>query len=110
MVLEGLDDVDWGSLHHAYGPATDVPDMLRGLLSDDENTRWQSWDGLGGAVHHQGDVYDSTVAVIPFLFQLFHDGHPTERYHILHYLLSVLGQSTYINSGGYLNSIRMLTK
>ena len=70
MVLEGLDDVDWSGLHHAYGPATDVPDMLRGLLSDDRDVRMHAWEGLGSAVHHQGDVYDSTVSVVPFLLQI----------------------------------------
>lgn len=31
-LLDGLDEVDWGSLHHAYGPATDVPGLLRALV------------------------------------------------------------------------------
>ncbi|MBO0838604.1 MAG: hypothetical protein J2P28_24250 [Actinobacteria bacterium] len=26
-----LDEVDWGRFHHAYGPADDVPDLLRAL-------------------------------------------------------------------------------
>ncbi|MEV1147390.1 hypothetical protein [Micromonospora sp. NPDC049799] len=32
--LAGLDDLPWESLHHAYGPAVDVPDQLRALRSD----------------------------------------------------------------------------
>jgi hypothetical protein len=32
-MLEGLEDIDWGSLGHAYGTATDVPDLLRALAS-----------------------------------------------------------------------------
>jgi hypothetical protein len=32
-MLEGLDTIDW-SLTHAHGPATDVPGLLRPLLSE----------------------------------------------------------------------------
>lgn len=70
-MLTGIDDVDWASLGHAYTEsATDVPDLLRGLASDDPAERDIALDGMYGAVHHQGDVYDSTVACIPFLFEL----------------------------------------
>ncbi|MFJ6675014.1 hypothetical protein ACIQMJ_28260 [Actinosynnema sp. NPDC091369] len=65
-----LDDVDWGSLTHAYGPATDVPDLLRGLVSDDPAVRESALDGVYGAVHHQGAVFDSTVAALPFLLEV----------------------------------------
>jgi hypothetical protein len=30
-VLEGIDDVDWSSLEHAYGEASDVPDFVTWL-------------------------------------------------------------------------------
>jgi hypothetical protein len=70
-VLTGIDDVDWASMGHAYtDSATDVPDLLWGLASEDPARRDIALDGLYGAVHHQGDVYDSTVACIPFLFEL----------------------------------------
>src|SRR5262245_11413745 len=65
-MFAGLDDVDWASMHHAYGPATDLPDLLRGLLAGDAQAREIALDGLSGAVHHQGDVYDCTIACIPF--------------------------------------------
>ena len=35
-MLEGLDRVNWSSLHHACGPADDVPDLLRLLLDDED--------------------------------------------------------------------------
>jgi len=37
--LEGLDDVPWAELEHAYGRAGDVPGQIRGLLSE--------WSGAG---------------------------------------------------------------
>ncbi|MCH0538202.1 PBS lyase [Streptomyces sp. MUM 203J] len=69
-MFTGIDEVDWASLGHAYGPADDVPALLRGLASDDPAERERALDGMYGTVHHQGDVYDSTLACIPFLLEL----------------------------------------
>ncbi|MFF8384563.1 PBS lyase [Streptomyces kanasensis] len=69
-MFTGIDEVDWASLGHAYGPADDVPALLRGLASDDPAERETALDGMYGTVHHQGDVYDSTLACIPFLLEL----------------------------------------
>ncbi|MET8583225.1 HEAT repeat domain-containing protein [Streptomyces collinus] len=70
-MFRGIDDVDWASMGHAYTKsATDVPELLWGLASDDPERREIALDGMYGAVHHQGDVYDSTVACVPFLFEL----------------------------------------
>ncbi|MCQ0023698.1 PBS lyase [Streptomyces somaliensis DSM 40738] len=69
-MFRGIDEVDWASLGHAYGPADDVPALLRGLASDDPAEREWALDGMYGTVHHQGDVYDSTLACIPFLLEL----------------------------------------
>jgi hypothetical protein len=38
-VLEGLDDIDWAALKHAYGTAEDVPELIRNLGSGDVPTR-----------------------------------------------------------------------
>ncbi|URN15005.1 MULTISPECIES: PBS lyase [Streptomyces] len=69
-MFTGIDEVDWASLGHAYGPADDVPALLRGLASDDPAEREWALDGMYGTVHHQGEVYDSTLACIPFLLEL----------------------------------------
>ncbi|GAA1936544.1 HEAT repeat domain-containing protein [Kitasatospora viridis] len=66
-LFQGLDGIDWAGLSHAYGAATDVPDLLRALTAADPATREGALDALYGGVHHQGDVYDSTLACLPFL-------------------------------------------
>jgi hypothetical protein len=38
-VLDGLGDVDWRDLEHAYGPAADVPGQIHALVSPDAETR-----------------------------------------------------------------------
>jgi hypothetical protein len=68
-MFAGIDDIEWGSLRHAYGSAEDVPDWIRGLADPDPAVREECLDAMRGAVHHQGDVYDSTVAAVPFLLE-----------------------------------------
>ncbi|MDV9193299.1 hypothetical protein R6L23_34680, partial [Streptomyces sp. SR27] len=90
-MLTGIEEVDWASLGHAYGPADDVPELLRGLASADPAERETSLDGMYGAVHHQGDVYDSTLACIPFLLELVADPGVQDRGCIVELLTSIGG-------------------
>ncbi|MER5961176.1 PBS lyase [Streptomyces sp. NPDC002057] len=90
-MLTGIEEVDWASLGHAYGPADDVPELLRGLASADLAERETALDGMYGAVHHQGDVYDSTLACIPFLLELVADPAVQDRGSIVELLTSIGG-------------------
>ncbi|MFJ4869486.1 HEAT repeat domain-containing protein [Streptomyces sp. NPDC088757] len=90
-MLTGIEEVDWASLGHAYGPADDVPELLRGLASADPAERETALDGMYGAVHHQGDVYDSTLACIPFLLELVADPGVQDRGGIVELLTSIGG-------------------
>ncbi|MGW2119378.1 hypothetical protein [Streptomyces zhihengii] len=72
--LEGIEAVDWPSLEHAYGPADDVPEMLRATLSPDGETREAAYDDLFSSLCHQGDVYSATAAAVPFVGRLARDG------------------------------------
>ncbi len=33
-MLEGLDKINWADYRHAYGVATNIPELLRKLISD----------------------------------------------------------------------------
>lgn len=73
-MFDGLDEVDWAKLEHAYGPATDVPQLLRALLSTNADERREACDNLHFRVWHQGTIYSASAAIIPFLFELLsHD-------------------------------------
>ncbi|KAJ7068530.1 hypothetical protein C8F01DRAFT_613514 [Mycena amicta] len=70
--LVGLDDVDWTLLVHAYGPAIDVPVLLRRLATpnlSDEDLQGIIWTFYGN-IYHQGTRYPATVATIPFLLSI----------------------------------------
>jgi hypothetical protein len=68
--LAGLDDVAWSGLEHAYGPADDVPDLLRALTSPDPETRTKTVYELYGNIFHQGTRYEATAYAVPFLARL----------------------------------------
>lgn len=71
VILGSLDQVDWNALSHAYGPATNVPDVLRAFAfgSDSERTKRleEEW---WGTIIHQGTYYSATKAVVPFLIEI----------------------------------------
>ncbi|HET9171594.1 MAG TPA: hypothetical protein VFN97_19295 [Actinospica sp.] len=88
-MFAGLMDVDWAALEHAYGSAEDVPGMLRRLATDDEAECGAALDELGGAVHRRGEVYDSTLACLPFLFELAADSGVAGRGWIVELIASI---------------------
>lgn len=90
-MFTGIDEVDWASMKHAYGPADDVPALLYGLASADPAERESALDGMYGAVHHQGNVYACTLACIPFLFELAVDPGIRDRGGIVELLTSIGG-------------------
>lgn len=90
-MFTGIDEVDWASMGHAYGPADDVPGLLRGLASADPAERECALDGMYSTVHHQGDVYDSTLACIPFLLELVASPDVQDRGAIVELLTSIGG-------------------
>jgi hypothetical protein len=64
-MLPDLDVIEWSSFQHAYGPADDVPDMLRGLLDPDR--RADCLARFQAAVNHQGWHTPAALPCMPFL-------------------------------------------
>ncbi|WP_026251557.1 MULTISPECIES: hypothetical protein [unclassified Streptomyces] len=69
-VFAGLGRIAWPELHHAYGPADDVPDLLRALAATDEESAEEAEQELWSSLVHQGTVYRATVPAVPFLARL----------------------------------------
>ncbi|MEU5964215.1 hypothetical protein ABZ777_23675 [Micromonospora parva] len=72
-MLDGLDDIDWARLGHAYGAADDVPDQLRALASSDPATRDEALGELYTNVFHQGGRFEASAYAVPFLLELLAD-------------------------------------
>jgi hypothetical protein len=80
-LIRAIESVNWSSMNHAYGPAIDVPDLLKALVSDEfaseeikasselkkktifESVNWT----LYGNVFHQGSVWGVSATVVPFI-------------------------------------------
>jgi hypothetical protein len=90
MVLPNLAMIEWEKLTHAYGKATDVPQMLRGLASGNHRKRAKSLTMLYGTIWHQGTVYEATSAAIPFLYELLQEPNVRGKAGILILLQTIL--------------------
>lgn len=68
-----LDDPRWKDLHHAYGNAGDIPDMLRTLAvstGPKEDHQDEPWFSLWSSLCHQGDVYTASYVAVPHIVQI----------------------------------------
>lgn len=68
-MFEGIDQIDWKNLSHAYGEAVDVPHILRDLTSDEAQKREEAIHALHSNIWHQGTVYEATAYAVPFLVE-----------------------------------------
>jgi hypothetical protein len=55
-IFRDIDRIDWRRLVHAYGRAEDVPAMLWNAVSEDADEQDHGWDGIWGALNHQGET------------------------------------------------------
>lgn len=99
--LAGLDDIDWAGLSHAYGPAADVPESIRGLASADTERREKASWTLYGNIFHQGSRYEATPHAVPFLLAMAADPDMPDRPGIVRMLgaLAIGYDESYLPSG-----------
>jgi hypothetical protein len=69
-MLAGLDNINWSQLHHAFGSASEVPNWIRALLSEDRQMREKAIYELYENLLHQGSVYEASFYALPFLLEL----------------------------------------
>ncbi|MBO9602446.1 MAG: hypothetical protein J7496_08060 [Novosphingobium sp.] len=62
-----LDDPHWSDLNHAYGEASDIPDLINALARNLSEGSEERWFGLWSALCHQGDAYVASYAAVPHL-------------------------------------------
>ncbi len=69
-----IEETDWESLEHAYGPAVDTAVRLVELLDEDPEVRASALGQLDMSVLHQGSLYSATPAAALFVAAIL--GHP----------------------------------
>lgn len=84
--LDGIDDIDWASLEHAYGSARDVPRTLREAVGADEEAAGEAIEHLFGSIYHQGTLYAATPWAVPFVARLAADPGTPRRAHLVNLL------------------------
>jgi len=87
-MLEGLFDINWDQLNHAYGKAKDVPWLLSALTSYDTAVRDFAIHELYGNIWHQGTVYEATAPAVRFLILILSDHRTKGKAEILRLLAS----------------------
>ncbi|MFX1449534.1 MAG: hypothetical protein ACFFCM_01755 [Promethearchaeota archaeon] len=88
-MLEGLDDVEWDTLEHAYGEATDVPEQIRNLASNDPKIREQALYDLNGNILHQGTRYEASAYAVPFIFEILKEPGAGDKAELIEFLVNL---------------------
>ena len=70
-----LDSPHWSDITHAYGLATDIPSLLRGIEKEpapplDARRRNNTWFHLWSSLYHQGDIYPASFAAVPHVIEI----------------------------------------
>lgn len=70
-----LDDRRWSRLRHAYGYASDTPELIDWIRDEDRAGGWHSGEGTAwfevySSVCHQYSVYPATYAFLPHLIRM----------------------------------------
>ena len=67
-----LDDPAWKQLTHAYGSATDIPDLLRALAASPRPLApdAEPWFSLWSSLCHQGVAYEASYAAVPHIVRI----------------------------------------
>ncbi|GAA3207457.1 hypothetical protein ACFO1B_19270 [Dactylosporangium siamense] len=86
--------VAWHRSAHAYGPASDTPQHLRGLTDADPATRRAALAHLWNAVLHQGSLYPVTAPVAEVIARMLPDDR-LDRVELLTYLGHVAARASY---------------
>ncbi len=94
-MLETLNAVPWSKLGHAYGEASDVPDLIRGLASPEQEVYQRAIGRLWSSVIHQGTVYSSTAYIVPFFCELLEAPEVQNKTGLLAYLAAIAHGDSY---------------
>jgi hypothetical protein len=83
MLLEGLAQINWASLRHAYGAASNIPELFQAMLAGGKRKRDNALYKLSDLIQHQGTVYSATSAAIPFLYRFLASDLELDRPHLI---------------------------
>src|SRR5215213_10250912 len=66
-----LESPKWSELVHAYGEASDIPNLLHQLEAmPPSNDKTEPWFSIWSSLAHQGDVYSASFAAVPHVVRI----------------------------------------
>jgi hypothetical protein len=77
---DSLEKIDWEALEHCYGPAVEVPGLLRAVWSRDFKTRNGAYRKLVDLLVHQGSSFEASPVAVPFLIDVVADDKAPDRF------------------------------
>lgn len=95
-LFRDLDAVPWSELSHAYGQASDVPGLIRALVSENHDDRQEALYQLLGNVWHQGTIYEASSYVVPFLVRMLRTPSTPDRSIVAMILAAIASGSPYL--------------
>lgn len=64
-----MNAVRWDEIEHAFGPATDVPELIRTVAEGAEPEALKACAELSEALNHQDSVYPACGPTVPLLIE-----------------------------------------
>ncbi|WP_346533197.1 hypothetical protein [Micromonospora sp. DPT] len=92
-------EVDWSSVSHAYGPATEVPGLLRAIRSGSQEVRQRAYSDLVELLVDQGAQFEASATVAPYLIEIVADPAAPDRFAACQVLatIAVGDESSWLN-------------
>jgi len=89
--LIALDSPRWKEIRHAYGPAGDIPGLLRAIDSDESDAKKgeSCWQEVWSSLCHQYSIYPATYAAIPHMVAVAERGSLRNQLEILIFIGTV---------------------
>lgn len=88
-MFEGIEDVEWSNLRHAFGPADEVPALLEKLAAESSRERDRAALELYGCLWHSGECFEVTPHTVPFLVELLDPAIDSDRAWLLSFLTHI---------------------
>lgn len=73
------DTVAWDQLVHAYGPASDIPLLLKRVAAARGRKLFKALDELSSRVLHQGTIYSASPPVVGAIIEMAQAAKPREK-------------------------------
>ena len=95
-----MEDVEWNDLEHAYGNASDIPELLSKLEQYPvcENYQDEPFYTLWGSLCHQGTVYSASYPAVIKIIELIESS--SRELHYNYYLLPLCIEISRLQGNG----------